>query len=359
MSETTFQYRYVGNNISVFLNKSALLKAYHISAFQHLSKLENDFSDTGHDLLDAIILPILGLIGIVGNISGIICFSKQINLTYYALMFSLAISDMVTILSFICYYSLPLWLNHYTILEVPIIAYLFFWSYIIWHISQLIDIYLLISLSIERYYSICRPMAYRKHQISIFLYLIPIIVVSSVYCIPIYFECQIRDIGLQKYQINNGSLDYLKDTTVYLIKHTNFKILNQYYHIFYENVFKLLVKCIVPYIVLISTNVLIVRTLCQFDYTITKRKSDAGLLENSDERKKSSQLRLHTNAKGVYLRESQVHLAIVNLAITIIFLICYSMIWFWVIYDLSVLLGPGVSMVSILSKCITSYLSIL
>ena len=162
----------------------------------------------------------------------------------------------------------------------------------------------------------------------------------------------------QKYQISNGSLDYLKNTTVYLIKHTNFKILNQYYHIFYENVFKLLVKCIVPYIVLISTNVLIVRTLCQFDYTITKRKSDAGLLENSDERKKSSQLRLHTNAKGVYLRESQVHLAIVNLAITIIFLICYSMIWFWVIYDLSVLLGPGVSMVSILSKCITSYLSI-
>ena len=346
MMETTFNYRYITNDADfIVINKSALMRAYHIKAFQELSRSEHEQCYTVDFMLNAIILPFIGIIGIVGNISGILCFSKQLNLTYYALMFSLAISDLLTIVSFVCYYSLPLWLNHYTIIENQTIAIILFGSYITWHVSQLIDIYLLISLSIERYYSICRPMAYRKHKISLFKYLTPIIILSCAYCVPLYFESRIKHIDLQKYQNDNETSKFVGNATVYLIKHTNLKIYNQYYKLFYENVSKLVIKCVVPYIVLISTNVLIVRTLCRFDYTIKKRKPRTIDFENSEERKKSSQLRLHTNARGVYLRESQIDLGIINLAITIVFLICYSLIWIWVIYDLRSLLGSSISKV--------------
>ena len=346
MIETTFQYRFITDEGDfIVVNKSELMRAYHIKAFQEISRSEHEQCYTVDFIFNAIILPFIGIIGIVGNISGVLCFSKQLNLTYYALMFSLAISDLLTIVSFVCYYSLPLWLNQYTIIENQMIAILLFGSYITWHVSQLIDIYLLISLSIERYYSICQPMAYRRHKISLFKYLIPIIILSCAYCVPLFFESRIKHIDLQKYQYENGTSMFSGNTTVYLIKHTNLKINNKYYKIFYENVSKLVIKCVVPYFMLISTNVLIVRTLCKFDYTIKKRKPRVIDFEDSEERKKSSQLRLHTSARGVYLRESQIDLGIVNLAITIVFLICYTLIWIWVIYDLKVLLGSSISKV--------------
>ena len=121
------------------------------------------------------------------------------------------------------------------------------------------------------------------------------------------------------------------------------KVYDKNYKIFYETVSKLVVKCVLPYLMLISTNVLIVRKLCQFDYTIKRGRIHQTDFEDSEEPEKSNQLRLHTNARGVHLRESQINLGIVNLAITLVFLVCYSMIWVWVIYDLHELLSPSTS----------------
>ena len=125
MSEEIFEYRYVLNDgDNILINKSVLMKAYHLKAFQQLSTSEHEWIVTVDFIFDAIFLPFVGIIGILGNIFGIICFSKQLHLTYYALMFSLAISDLVTIISFVVYYSLPLWINHYIILENSIFTYL-------------------------------------------------------------------------------------------------------------------------------------------------------------------------------------------------------------------------------------------
>ena len=349
MSEAIFEYRYVsddGNSISV--NKSALIKAYHLKACQELSTSEHECIVTADFKFDAIFLPLLGIIGIVGNIFGILCFSKQLHLTYNTLMFSLAISDLVTIISFVVYNSLPLWISNYIILENPIFSYLFFWSYITCHISQLVAIYTLISLSIERYYSTCRPLAYRKHQISVYYYLIPTIIFSCTYCIPIYFESSIKDVSLEKYQINRNNTVFLGNSTVYQIKHTDLKVCDRNYKIFYVIASKLVVKCIVPYIMLISTNVIIVRKLYQFDYTIRRKQIYQIDCEHIEERKRTSELRLHTNARGVNLRESQKILGIVNLAITLAFLVCYS-IPGGVIYDFQYLLSPSATEVRMIS----------
>ena len=95
------------------------------------------------------------------------------------------------------------------------------------------------------------------------------------------------------------------------------------------------------YIMLISTNVIIVRKLYQFDYTIRRKQIHQIDCENIEERKRTSELRLHTNARGVYLRESQKILGIVNLAITLAFLVCYSIPGGGVIHDLQYLLSPS------------------
>ena len=132
------------------------------------------------------------------------------------------------------------------------------------------------------------------------------------------------------------------------------KVCDKNYKIFYEIVSKVVVKCIVQYIMLISTNVIIVRKLYQFDYTIRRKQIHQIDCENIEERKRTSELRLHTNARGVYLRESQIILGIVNLAISLVFLVCYSMIWVWAIHDLHYLFSPSTSEVRMI--CVRSVL---
>ena len=125
----------------MWIKKSQLLDAYAHAAFQNI---ENAYECKGVSfVVDFVILPILGSLGIIGNIGGIMCFAKQIRVTYYALMFSLAISDLVTITSFIIYYSFPHWLDYHTFLECPICTYVLLWAYPILHISQLIDLSLI------------------------------------------------------------------------------------------------------------------------------------------------------------------------------------------------------------------------
>ena len=45
-----------------------------------------------------------------------------------------------------------------------------------------------------------------------------------------------------------------------VIKNSNFKVSNKEYKIIYETVLKLIVKCVVPYVCMITTNLLVVRT---------------------------------------------------------------------------------------------------
>ena len=51
-------------------------------------------------------------------------------------------------------------------------------------------------------------------------------------------------------------------------------------------------------------------------------------------------LHIHISDKEQYMRKSQVDLAIVNFAIAVMFLISYSLIWVWAIYDFVLYLSP-------------------
>ena len=110
--------------------------------------------DKSDEIVEGFLLPTIGLVGIAGNILGIYHFWKKRQRTYYALMLILATSDLVLILSFTLYYSLPY--LYYSESKSYYIACAQLVSYPMLYFSQTFGIYLTISLCFDRYNAICR-----------------------------------------------------------------------------------------------------------------------------------------------------------------------------------------------------------
>ena len=324
-----FEYSHNETFVSWF-DKCRILDAYAHPAFRSFSKntYKNDVSNV---ITDTIIIPFLGAVGILGNIGGIISFFRKTTLTYYLLLFFLAISDLTTILAFIFYYSFPHWIQPDTLLEYPVCGYVILISYCLLHSSQLVDTCLVICLSIERYCAICRPLAYRARKRYVLTYIVPVLIFSIGYSIPIFCEHNISSIPFQKIVRNEGE-QLLRNTTIYVIVGTGLKS-NENYQIAYETICKLIVKCIIPYFVLITTNVLIVRGFISSHKALQYVSENNEVSETSDIQTRYT-LRLHTSHKGALRRRLNVNLGLLNLAIAVVFLLCYSLIWLWVIFDL-------------------------
>ena len=116
----------------------------------------------------------------------------------------------------------------------------------------------------------------------------------------------------------------------------------------------------IPYICLISLNVYIVRTLYSAKYSIiidkncsaslNERQKDGGerqmkatmksLKSFDSSGEQTDALCIHVSNKHRYLRQSQIDLAIINLMIALVFLISYSLVWVWAIYDFVCYLSP-------------------
>ena len=330
--EAIYEYLIHGE---VWINKSKLLDSYAHSAFKRFSQNEYNCYKINH-IVDLVILPVLGIIGIIGNICGIASFSRKAKQTYYLLLLCLAISDLVTIVAFIFYYSFPNWVDHYTLLENPFCTYLILCAYSLLQVAQLIDIYLLIALSIERYLAICHPLMYRSRKIPSIFYIIAITIISFCYSIPLFLEHKVKSspAPMEKYENRNGSQQFVKNTKVYLMKHTDLK-LNPTYHLTYEIVCKLVIMCVIPYVLLLTTNFLMVQKFCNLKRMPRKEEEeDQPLADDRESLKGQDSMRIHTNSREMKVRQSQVNLAFLNLSITVVFLMCYSLRWFWSMHDL-------------------------
>ena len=301
-------------------------------------------------IVDGVMLPLVGVFGILGNICGIIHFGKNRHQTYYSLMFALAFSDITTILAFMVYHSLPIAFNPRIFIESLMCTHIMHWTYPILYISQLTGIYLTISVCIERYFAICRPLTHRIRRRSSYTYIIPIICVSVIYNLPVFFEFTVNTATVGKWKSNNISMTFVGNTTIYFAKGTRLGNSSLYRQI-YSTGTKLIFKCIIPYICLISLNVLIVKTLYGVRYTLSNDDMNDEKINkerNNDRQRKatvssigeSDPLYVHVSDKQQCLRRSQVDLAFVNLAIAAVFLISYSLIWVWAIYDFIYTLLP-------------------
>ena len=323
-----------------FFNKSRLLNGYHHHAFK--GYLENEYHcNKMNHWVDLVILPLLGVIGIIGNICGMAAFSKKAKQTYYVLLLCLAVSDLITIISFILYYSFPHWIDHYTLLENPFYTYLILFAYGTLHVAQLIDIYLLIALSIERYLAICHPLRYRSRKISSMYYIIVIIILSFSISIPLVLEHYVMALPFEKIENKNGDQQFVKNVTLYVLKHTELKKRNTTYLIMNDIICKLFIKCIIPYILLLTTNILMVRTFCNLNQTPEKEEEEEAEEEENEHLNgpheslaAQDSMRIHTSSRGIRMRQSQINLGFLNLSITVVFLLCYSLIWFWAVHDI-------------------------
>ena len=131
-------------------------------------------------IVDGIINPVIALFGILGNIYGIIHFAKNRDKmpkskTYFSLMLTLAISDLILIVSMICQYSLPLMIPPNRYMESSLLAYVDFLTWPISNIFQISGIYLAVFVCIERYYTICKPLSHHEKKRSVSTYMLIVI----------------------------------------------------------------------------------------------------------------------------------------------------------------------------------------
>ena len=315
--------------------------------------------DTTILLIDGLLLPSIALMGVLGNFCGIVCFGKKCNQTYYALMVALAMSDLGTIVSFVLYYSLPLIYHPNEGSEELLNVSIHGWMYPVLYFFQLTGIYLTISLCFERYQAICRPLSHRFQRTSAYTYIVPTVLGSFAYNLPMIFEKKVDSEIFEKWLVNSTNMTYCGNTTLYETKPTSLGKSSVYFQV-YHTALKLVIKSVIPYICLISLNVCVVKTLYSAKYSVIIDKNSSGSInerqKDGSERQmkatmkslksvdlngeESDALCIHVSNRHRYLRQSQIDLAIINLMIALVFLTSYSLVWVWAVYDFVCYLSP-------------------
>ena len=315
--------------------------------------------DTTILLIDGLLLPSIALMGVLGNFCGIVCFGKKCNQTYYSLMVALAMSDLGTIVSFVLYYSLPLIYHPNEGSEELLNVSIHGWMYPVLYFFQLTGIYLTISLCFERYQAICRPLSHRFQRTSAYTYIVPTVLGSFAYNLPMIFERKVDSEIFEKWLVNSTNMTYCGNTTLYETKPTSLGKSSVYFQV-YHTALKLVIKSVIPYICLISLNVCVVKTLYSAKYSVIIDKNSSGSInerqKDGSERQmkatmkslksvdlngeESDALCIHVSNRHRYLRQSQIDLAIINLMIALVFLTSYSLVWVWAVYDFVCYLSP-------------------
>ena len=267
-------------------------------------------------IFEGVILSIIGCLGLTANIMAISYFgsSKRRRQTFYGLMLVLAILDLLLIVSCFFLFSLPTISEkyktrpfyHYTILWVLPVAQMCFTG----------NTYLTVAVSIERYLTICRPLYHRAHSWKAPMYFVPILAFSILYNVPKFFE-----LGWAKPD-NKTQISNLTEVPNYVMPTDLRK--NEIYFQVYFVWSNFILNGIVPFVLLITLNVLILNQLRVYGNSVKKKKNGNSQL---------LQPRIHQHGADER-RQAQVHMAKVSIIIVAIFIVCHSIKWVPNIYEM-------------------------
>jgi hypothetical protein len=269
-------------------------------------------------VFEGVILSIIGCLGLIGNGMAISYFGnpKRRRQTFYGLMLVLAILDLLLIISCFFVFSLPTISEKYK--TSPVWHYTVLWVLPVAQICFTGNTFLTIAVSVERYLTICRPLYHRAHSWNAPIYFIPILCFSVIYNIPKFFELKWADSNNNNTHINDST--ELKNNIVPTDMRTN-QIYFQVYFVWCN----FIVNGIIPFILLITLNILILNQLRVYSGAATAKSKDG----NSE----LIQPRIHQHGLDER-RQAQVHMAKVSIIIVAIFVVCHSIKWVPNIYEM-------------------------
>jgi len=215
--------------------------------------------------VEGIFLIVIGVIGLIGNSALITWFAKE-NHIFHKLMKTLAVCDSIYIINSIVLFSFTKHFSSQGFAYLSMVTVLL----PVTQIFMTASIYLTLSITVERYATVCHPFYKVAHGWRSKLYIIPIVLFSILYNIPHFFELRVRESNSTA-SITNEERNLLLDTETetilmtkkseYHIEPTALRIHNYYVNIYliYTNI---IVNGLVPFILLLGLNVAIYRKIC-------------------------------------------------------------------------------------------------
>ena len=271
-------------------------------------------------IFEGVILSIVGCLGIFGNAAAIAYFghNKRRRQTFYGLMLVLAIVDLLLIVTCFFIFSLPQFSStyksssvwHYTVMWVLPVAQICFTG----------NTYLTVAVSVERYLAICRPFFHRARSWSTQYFGIPILSFSILYNVPKFFEL--------KWSPNESTAQNETNSSSEISHHvipTDLRTDPIYFQIYFVWA-NFIINGIIPFVLLITLNILILNQLRIYSNTSNSIKRNKTTSE-------ISQPRIHQHGVDER-RQAQVHMAKVSIIIVAIFVTCHSVKWVPNIYEM-------------------------
>ena len=236
-------------------------------------------------VIEGIILTIVGVIGIIGNVGAVFHFAhyKRFKHRFYALMLVQALVDILVIASFIWFCSVPEFLDSTKQTHQWSI-----WLYPIFNTLVTATIFLTVTISLDRYLAICKPLWYHATSWRLKHVLVPIFIFSVIYNIPRYFELEWMNLSISE-------VPFMQVWPTKLRR-------NQTYVEWYVLGAHIIILGVIPMILLMGLNILTVKEMKKYKgFRIGDKKEDRE-------------------------REIQCNMAHINIVIVIVFIICHSII---------------------------------
>ena len=283
------------------------------------------------------------VIGLVGNLCSFMFFIRKKNkLNFYVLMIMLSVYNVLMIIMDLLIFSVPL---------VTYYHYVIMTAYSLLEVGVTGSIYSTIAISAERYLVVCHPFYADSHKKwSTRTQILIVSIFSFAYNIPTMFElqtfqCDHENIDTSLIQcqslasIRSGFVPEMhkcSNQTVFIVP-TDLRC-NKHYFLIYHIGLDLCFKCVIPFFTLVVLNCLIILTLAKNQEYLgdspNRRRSTIFSVDN----KIHCQLHENITTSSVHINTSgteghEIRLAVTNLVIVLIFIICHSVIWIPKIYE--------------------------